>query len=72
MPEVRLCPKGYGAAGMPSKIELEEILFRFEFSRAKAVGQGRVNSLLLDGCDAVDAFNGAVVSVVRARFVECH
>jgi hypothetical protein len=29
MPEVRLCPKGYGAAGMPSKTEFEEISVPF-------------------------------------------
>ncbi len=56
MPEVRLCPKGYGAAGMPSKTELEEISVQFRILQNGAAGQGTVSSLLLDGCDAVDVW----------------
>jgi hypothetical protein len=50
MPEVRLCPKRYGAAGMPSKTEFEEIPTQLGILQNR-----RASSLLLDGCDAVDA-----------------
>jgi hypothetical protein len=56
MPEVRLCPKGYGAAGMASKTEFEEISVQFRILQNGAGGQGTVSSLLLDGCDAVDVW----------------
>jgi hypothetical protein len=49
MPEVRLCPKGYGAAGMASKTELEEISIQLGVLQSR-----RASPLLLDGCDAVD------------------
>jgi hypothetical protein len=50
MPEVRLCPKGYGAAGMQSKTEFEKILIHLGILQS-----GRASPLLLDGCDEVDA-----------------
>tara|TARA_R110002051_G_scaffold37525_1_gene80537 strand:+ start:614 stop:751 length:138 start_codon:yes stop_codon:yes gene_type:complete len=41
MPKVRLCPKGYGAAGMPSKTEFEEIPVQFGIIQSGAAGQGK-------------------------------
>ena len=42
MPEVRLCPQGYGAAGMPSKTEFEEIPVQFAILRSGAAGQSKL------------------------------
>lgn len=50
MPEVRLCPRGYGSEGMPSKTEFEEIPVQFGILQ----GWG-VSLLLLEECEAVKA-----------------